>query len=248
MTSTRFQHDHSVPVPHRAHGHTRENETWRIADVNFDIAGSGGLYSSVEDMLKWARYFEDPKGVRLLETLSAPGTLTNGKPTPAGYALGLRRESDAGLLSISHGGSASGYRTHFAHWPEQKLTVITLCNLATDAQSLNRHVASLFHGKPMRSPPANPDPAPRGAIPDAERAALAGVYISEELDAVWRIVDRDGALHLYHDGEPVRIHAAAGGAFRAGPATLTPKRRAEGGIDSFTVSAGRARGLLFSRR
>jgi CubicO group peptidase (beta-lactamase class C family) len=248
MRSTRFQHDHSFPVPNRAHGHMRADGSWRIVDVNFDVVGSGGLYSNVSDMLEWGRYFDDPNGARLLETLSTPGTLTNGMPTPTGYALGLRRATGNGLLSISHSGSASGYKTHFSHWPGEKLAVITLCNFDANAQRLSDQVASIFHGKPVPASTPGDERGQQRAVSEADRAALAGAYYNDELDTVWRLVDRAGAMFLDYDGSPIRVYEGGDGTFRVRSATLTPHRNSDGKIGSFTVSAGRVHGLTFSRR
>ena len=57
MQSTRFQADHGEPIPDRAHGYHRRDGVWKTADVGFDIIGSGGVYSNIEDMLRWARNF-----------------------------------------------------------------------------------------------------------------------------------------------------------------------------------------------
>src|SRR5262245_35615555 len=58
MKNTRFQHDHSTPIPGRAIGYVRRGQSWRIANSMLDVVGDGGMYSTVDDMLRWAAAFE----------------------------------------------------------------------------------------------------------------------------------------------------------------------------------------------
>jgi CubicO group peptidase (beta-lactamase class C family) len=41
MRNTRFQHDHSAPIPGRVIGYVRRNETWHIANSLLDVVGDG---------------------------------------------------------------------------------------------------------------------------------------------------------------------------------------------------------------
>ncbi len=73
MRSTRFQHDHTAPIPGRAIGYIRRSETWRIANSLLDVVGDGGMYSTVDDMLRWATAFERPEFAPLLSRMQTPG-------------------------------------------------------------------------------------------------------------------------------------------------------------------------------
>lgn len=236
MTATRVQHDHTVPIPNRAHGYSGG----RVLDVNFDVMGSGGVYSNVDDLLKWARNFEERKVAGdLIDRLSQPGRLTDGRETPAGYAFGMRRAKLGDLVELSHSGGAPGYRTFFAFYPEKKLAVVTLCNGEARIEAAAREVAAAWLGTappvrtaPAKAPAESPAKAPEG---------LLGAWWSAELESVWRFEERSGKLLLLTDGAPRRVNAAADGKLRAGSASLFLKDGA------LIVDAGRARGIRFAR-
>ena len=62
--------------------------------------------------------------MRELETL---GTLNDGKKTD--YGMGLISGNYRGLPIIEHNGSLFGYRADILRFPDQKFTVISLCNV-----------------------------------------------------------------------------------------------------------------------
>jgi CubicO group peptidase (beta-lactamase class C family) len=251
MDATHFQHDHSVPVPDRAHGYRETPAGYRTAGVNFDLAGSGGLYSNIDDMLKWARNFEEPKvGAGLLEVLQTPGRLNDGRETPGGYALGLSRARRGGLTVISHGGGAPGYATYFLRIPERRLSVTVMCVGTNRAAAHAEALAGVFLGENLPAPPR--PPAPPGAKPQplttADRKLLAGEYWSEELAAIWRIYEAGGRLVVQSDGAETSAVRLDYGSYRAGPARIRVPAPIGGRALSFTVDTGRAKGIEFTRR
>src|SRR5580692_4561808 len=133
MTHTRFYDDHSVVVPGRIPAYEpRPGGGFRIDwSTNFDKVGDGGLMSSVSDLLLWDRNFYDNKLGKgtLLKEMQTQGVLNNGKKIE--YALGLFISAYRGLPIVEHGGALFGYRTELLRFPQQKFSVITLCNLGT---------------------------------------------------------------------------------------------------------------------
>ncbi|MBL8237128.1 MAG: beta-lactamase family protein [Bryobacterales bacterium] len=241
MSASRFQSDHGEPVPDRAHGYHLRDSGWKTADVGFDLIGSGGMYSNIEDMLRWARNFEKPViGAALLSALQTPGKLADGRRTPGGYALGII-EKDG---TYSHSGGAVGYSTYFLRVPKSGLTVVCLCNVGgAPVARLAESVASIFTGQPLESKePAGPRKPAAVAWKAGEMARLAGSYWSEELFSVWQFTERAGKLWLQTDGPELAVEPAGGGRYRAGDFEIQPK---PAGLE---VSVGRARGIRFSRR
>jgi CubicO group peptidase (beta-lactamase class C family) len=241
MQSTRFQADHGDPVPNRAHGYQQRGKAWKTVDVGFDVIGSGGMYSNIEDMLRWARNFEKPVvGGELLKALQTPGKLVDGRPTPGGYALGMIDKNGA----IFHTGGAVGYSTLILRVPKEELTVLCLCNVGgVPIERLGRLVARVYTGAPVVEFPGDRlTLAPRPWQP-GEMEKLAASYWSEELFTVWQLTPRDGKLYLQTDGPEFPVQPAANGAYKAGDFELKPT--ADRGLEA---SVGRAKGITFSRR
>lgn len=256
MRSTRFQHDHAALIPGRAMGYTRRNETWRIANSLLDVVGDGGMYSTVDDMLRWSTAFERPEFAPLLSRMQTPGTLAGGRSIANGYGMGLSQGTYRGLLTVSHGGSLAGYRTNFFRLPAENLTVVMLCNNATaNAARLAQMVAELYAPAGMSAVPVvtavTPPQASTGTtIPRTLGQALAGVYYSAELEATYRIVAGSDAVTLEMGmNVPVALRLSGPDLLRTLQGLeLTPVRDGGGRVIGLRVSAGRVRDLAFTRR
>ena len=98
--------------------------------MRFDLVGSGGVYSSVEDLFLWDQNFYKNKlgkgGQTIINKMHEEGLLNNGKSS--GYAFALQNGTYKGLKTVSHGGSLAGYRSQLKRFPEQKFSVIILAN------------------------------------------------------------------------------------------------------------------------
>ena len=196
MKSTRFQHDHSSLVPGKAFGYERRGGLWHTANSMLDTVGDGGLYSTVEDMLRWAANFDNPLiGAAALNTMQPSAKLTNGDET--GYGMGLAPGDYRGLPIVSHSGGLAGYRTQFLRFPAQRLSIVCLCNNGTaNPGQLARRVAELYLGPEMK-PPDEPAKTTAAAVhlTEQELQARAGLYRAEDRGYL-EIVANDGSLHL----------------------------------------------------
>ena len=138
--------DQGVVITNRASGYEFEKGQLvnRDADLT-DVFAAGAIVSTVVDLMKW-----DP--AKLLsqssyEEMCNPTRLNNG--TTVQYGLGLRVEDYKGHKNIGHGGSTSGFSASYQRFPEDKLTVIVLCNLGKRgvATDLAHAVADLYFTK-----------------------------------------------------------------------------------------------------
>jgi hypothetical protein len=107
-----------------------------------------------------------------------------------------------GLRRVSHSGGWAGYRAELIRFPDQKLSVVTLCNLGTtNPTALAQQVADLYLADklaPAEAVAAANPKAPASGTVDASR--YTGVYWSSTTGFVRRILARDGKL-FYSRGQ-----------------------------------------------
>lgn len=219
MRSTHFHADHGLLVKNRAVGYAPRGDGWAISMSDWEQTGDGSVLTTVEDLARWVRNFEDPKlgGAALVEELQRKGRLVSGEEID--YAEGLRHAPYRGLATVGHNGSWAGYRSSLLRFPSEKTAVIVFCNAENaEAGTIARAVAdAALEGRlgpaVPPSPRASPTPTPKGrAITPSELAALPGRYQSDELGTDievragaeglrFRIRDRDSALVPVNEGE-----------------------------------------------
>jgi CubicO group peptidase (beta-lactamase class C family) len=194
MTHTRFYEDHTVVVPGRIPAYEPlSGSGFRIDwSTNFDKVGDGGLLSSVDDLLLWDRNFYDNKLGKgtLLKEMQTQGVLNNGKQIE--YALGLFISKYRGLPVVGHGGALFGYRTELLRFPQQKFSVITLCNVGTsDPNNLSEHVVDIYLAGKLSS-----ESAPAAAT-KIDVQPFAGWYRNVDSHSVLQLSVVDGELEAF---------------------------------------------------
>jgi CubicO group peptidase (beta-lactamase class C family) len=204
MSHTQYLNDHTAIVPHRATGYgPHPGGGFGIQMSNWEQNGDGGVNTTVEDLAKWDRNFYDPKvgGPWLIEQLQTPGKLNDGSSIE--YARGLVVSRYRELRTVSHGGSWAGYRAELLRFPDQKFSVIALCNLAAaQPGALALKVADLYLADRLgpdpaaASSPASPEPAP-----PVDLARYTGLYWSPGEGVVRRIEVRSGKLFYVRGAE-----------------------------------------------
>jgi CubicO group peptidase (beta-lactamase class C family) len=92
------------------------------------IVGSGGVFSTLDDMFQWdqALYGEKLVSRATLDEAFTPATLNDGKRTD--YGFGWRVSEYRHSRRLSHGGAWVGFRSHIARHPGIGLTVVILSN------------------------------------------------------------------------------------------------------------------------
>lgn len=201
MASTHFHDDHTMIVPGRTQAYEpRRGGGWRISIPVFDTYGATSLFTTVGDLLKWEQNFTDAKvgGPALIAKMTTTGVLTDG--TPISYARGVVVGKYRGLPTVGHSGADAGYRADVVRFPDQRLAVAALCNLANiDPGDLARRVAEVYLGGEML--PDSAGAAPKAiAISAGELSRYAGVYWNPRTDDVWRFQVRGDTLSLQIGG------------------------------------------------
>ncbi|MFW6079307.1 MAG: serine hydrolase, partial [Gemmatimonadota bacterium] len=206
---------------------------------NFDQVGSGGVYSSVEDLARWDRnfYTEEVGGPGFTERLLDRGVLADGDTIS--YAFGLSHGEYRGLATVAHGGSLAGFRSHLLRFPDERTTVLVLCSFpASDPTDRARQVADIVLADRLAPLAAADD---EDATEPAEDRATTVELNPDELDAFvghWRAsigpvaeIVRDGErLFFIQDDQRAPLAVLAEDRLRLDAADLefTFSRRIEG--------------------
>jgi len=217
MTHTQFHDDRLKTIPHRVIGYDQTRSGFAIDYYgNFQGVGDGGLWTTVEDLARWDNNFYNPVvgGPALLQQQLTRGRLTNGDSLT--YASGLMLGQFRGRPTVSHGGAFMGYRTELLRLPEQRLSVICLCNLSRMNPSvLAQRVADVFLASELTPPSAATTPdyfvvAPAAGILEA----LAGVYRNTQSGFLVPVAVGTGGLTATLFGTPIELVAMDATHFR----------------------------------
>lgn len=132
MKNTLFYDDNTDVIKNRVFSYEKkENEEgFNNLIMRFDLVGSGGVYSNVEDLYLWDQNFYNNKlgkgGQEIILKMHEEGLLNNGKSS--GYAFALHNGMYKGLKTVSHGGSLAGYRAQLMRFPDQNFSIVILAN------------------------------------------------------------------------------------------------------------------------
>ena len=189
------------------------------------------------------------------ERMYTRGVLASGDTIA--YARGLSVGSYRGLGQVRHAGGLMAFRTMIARYPDQRTTVITLCNTGTaNPVGLSTAVEDIVLAGAFSEDAPPPPDGPGGAaaaaeagvdVPESVLSGLAGEYYSPELDATWVVVADGGDLVLHHpSGNARALTALSDSVFAAQGAELAFEL--DGGrATGFVLGAGRVRNLRFER-
>ena len=255
-------------IPRRATGYDRtvDGHVRILHNDNFDVAGDGQMYSTVEDLLRWDEYLHGDEKPEIHSMMLTEGHLNNGDPIS--YAQGIRLDEYRGLRTVGHSGSSWGFRTELVRFVEPRLSIAIACNLdSADPEILAQRVADHYLADqlgPAGDEAADADdPVAESAfepltLSSDQRAEFVGAYFSPELDATYRFALLDGGLVVRIEQElPIEVAAVAEDRFEfsfqpkgwsdAQPVSLEFDRNRSGDITGFGLSAGSERGIAFER-
>jgi CubicO group peptidase (beta-lactamase class C family) len=151
-------------VTSRAFGHSREGDGLKETDQSSTSAtlGDGGIYSSLEDLVKWDEALRNHilLGAEEMAPALVPGKLANGSPTlwpaagnddnlhpgkPVSYGFGWFLDPYQGHPRMWHTGSTMGFRTVIERFTTDDLTIVILCNRTDlDPEALALKTADLY--------------------------------------------------------------------------------------------------------
>lgn len=201
MAHTLFYDDNTLVVPNRVAAYDPGKNGNFVVDwsTTYHLVGGGGLMSNVDDLLLWDRNFDANKlgEGTLLKELQSHGVLNNGNEI--NYAMGLSLGDYRGLLTVEHGGALFGYRTEFLRFPQQRFSVIVLCNLSSaDPEGVAHKIADLYLQGDFAQ--ANGESQPSSVFPAP--ATFAGTYLDPRTKTIYKFTADRGNLIGW--GAPLR--------------------------------------------
>jgi len=213
MKNSHFHDDYRMLIKNRASGYfPAEKGKYKNFISTFDCVGSGGLFTSVEDLFLWDQNFFHYKvgGKDLIDLMHTKGKLNCGKELDYAFALSIGKYK--GLKTVGHGGALGGYRSAFVRFPEQNFSVICLSNLSSfNPSRLAQQVADIYltdHFKEETQPLSKP--AEKVKFITLQRKELqdkAGAYIDPKTGAFRRLDLRGNALILEMSGQRLTLAA-----------------------------------------
>ena len=264
MMNSHFHDDYLHLIKNRVFSYSpnEDGDIYNNLIMRFDLVGSGGVYTNVEDLYLWDQNFYQNVlgngGQAIIHKMHEEGVLNNGES--AGYAFALHNDTYRGLKTVSHGGSLAGYRSQLVRFPDQKFSVIVLANISTFKPTARAHeVANILltsqftEDVPSKQSQSQMSDSPTTEAPPSysaqELSQFAGNYYSDELKVFYDFIIRDNALIMYINGKEIfPLRAVKPNVFtqdRSG--TITFEQNKAGTITGFSLDAGRVQNLKFIR-
>lgn len=144
-----------VPVPNLAIGHTKmipgsdePADDWRENILAHSIKGgpAGGGYSTVDDMLRFARAIQEGTLLDAKHTnLYLTGRISMGPGMK--YACLIGDDRSSGHRKHGHNGGAPGINADFGFYPELGYTFVVLSNIDGGARGVSRFVREMIESR-----------------------------------------------------------------------------------------------------
>jgi CubicO group peptidase (beta-lactamase class C family) len=134
----------NTDVPGRARGYTG-NDNSQIAGDWVAVRPSGAFMTSITKLVAWNAILDSDRLLTTAERqqMMTAAPLRNGTFAP--YGFGWHVEQFNGHRYIWHGGGLPGFSSHFARFPDDRLTIIALSNGDdVDMGALIAHLAQMF--------------------------------------------------------------------------------------------------------
>ena len=217
MKNSRFHDDYTELVHNRAFGYfPGGKDKYRNFISTFDCVGSGGLFTSVEDLFLWDQNFYHHRvgGKDVIELMHSKGKLNNGEELD--YAFALRISSYKGLKTVDHSGALGGYRSYMVRFPEQHFSVICLSNLSSiNPTGLSRQIAEIYLADDFEKAKQEIQPLEEDRAGTAGGIEVSGVklrekagdYIEPHSREVIRLFLKDGKLNALMSGQSYALAA-----------------------------------------
>jgi len=136
MQASFFNDNVNQPVAQRADGYRlMDDGSFEIYMTNLDWVGDGGVYTNLDDFIKWDQNFYDNTlgkgGGALINMVTTPhpnAAVNSRLIQDAHYAFGLQVGTLHGAPVIGHSGGWVAFSSVYQRFPGLKLSVVVFCN------------------------------------------------------------------------------------------------------------------------
>lgn len=128
MNDSFFYDDHEEMMSNRAYSYKRVRKNLKKSNLNFATVGPTSLFTTIEDMNKWAMNFKNMTigSKRIFQSMNEKAKKNDG--SVSSYAKGQFVKEYKGFKMIYHSGSDAGYRCYFARFPDLGYQFILFAN------------------------------------------------------------------------------------------------------------------------
>jgi N-acyl-D-aspartate/D-glutamate deacylase len=152
MSNTTLFDQTEPEIANRAYGYTREGDEFSLDDehvLNY-LGGSGGIYTSVNDLYLWDQALNNEQLVSrsTLEQAFVPAVLGNGDEVPYGFGWRLGADDFLGTQHY-HSGGWLGFSAQMVRYPDRRFSVALLSNLEDfDGPGYARRITDFYFPTP----------------------------------------------------------------------------------------------------
>jgi CubicO group peptidase (beta-lactamase class C family) len=143
MNDSFFNDEVNDVVKNRVDGyHRNEDGSYSIYMTNLSWVGDGGVYTNLDDWLKWDQNFYHNvlgnTGDELVSLMEQPYSVSDD------YAWGQGVGEYRGLKQVAHTGSWVGFTTVYMRFPERRTSIVAFCNSNVVTAGVGREVRDLM--------------------------------------------------------------------------------------------------------
>ena len=256
MNNTHFHDNRDMIVKNRADSYVVNDSILERVQNSFDLVGSGGLLSNIDDLILWDKNYYNNKigsGKNLMETIRTKGILNNGDTLD--YAFGLVHSEYKGLKTIGHSGGMFGYRTHMLRFPDQRFSVIILSNLfSMKPGNLAKKISDIYLADILADPDfeTNEEEVSTSELDETDfrmdneqLSKFSGTFFSPELETSYHFnMKKDTLTCQVRYLDSVSLNPT-------GPFTFKKDKwitlEFENNYNGFTLNTGRTKNIKFKR-
>ncbi|NPE30100.1 beta-lactamase family protein [Methanococcoides sp. SA1] len=209
MTNTLYFEDLSILIKNRVYSYeSGTKQRYKNRGLSYVNAGPTNVYTTLDDLIKWTNNFDNPKEEfgPIIKQMEEQAILNNGDTNF--YAFGQALVPYKGIKRIYHDGSQAGFRTSLIRYPEEKLSIIVLSNVASFKPTIMiERITDIYLADKINENDSNDMPSHQHSpysdleplnLSKEELSEFEGKFYSNELDITYQLNVIDNQLVAQH--------------------------------------------------